>query len=233
MADLGCTVVVGGTAGVGLAVATAVAAQGDEVVICGRSRTRAEQTAQRIGPRVRGLAVDLAEPARIAAALSGICQVRNLVLTAIERDRNTIAAYDIEAATRLTTLKLVGYTEVVHALAPKIVSDGAVVMVGGLAMARPYPGSTTVSTVNGAISALVRTLAVELAPIRANAIHPSLIGDSPYWTPNADLLEAVRARVPTHRLVTTDDVVHAVLFLLANRSMNGTNLLIDGGELLG
>lgn len=232
MSDSASVVIVGGSSGVGLALGQAWAKRGEEVVVCGRSVERTRAAAALLGPRARPVTLDLTRPAELASALSDVGRVRQLVITAIDRDRNTVADYDLEAATRLVTLKLVGYTELVHVLAPRMTPDASIVLFGGLAMQRPYPGSTTVTTVNGGISALVRTLAVELAPIRVNAVHPTVIGDSPYWAGNAALLEAVRARVPTHRLVTTEDVVDAVLFLAGNGSMNGVNLPIDAGELL-
>jgi len=92
------------------------------------------------------------------------------------------------------------------------------------------PGSTTVTTVNGGISSLIRTLAIELAPIRFNAIHPGIVGDSPYWSNKP--LGAVLARTPTGRLTTMADVVDASVFLLENRAINGVNLYVDGGWML-
>jgi NAD(P)-dependent dehydrogenase (short-subunit alcohol dehydrogenase family) len=110
---------------------------------------------------------------------------------------------------------------------------GAVVLFGGRAKDRPYPGSTMVSTVNGAMMGLAHSLAVELAPVRCNAIHPGIVGDSPYWSAKGDpALEPVRDRTPGRRLVTMADVVGAVVFLLENPAVNGVNLDVDGGWLL-
>ena len=78
-------------------------------------------------------------------------------------------------------MKLVGYTETVHTLLDRLSDDSSIVLFGGRAKDRPYPGSTTVTTVNGGISAMIRTLAIQLAPIRINAIHPGIVGDSPFW----------------------------------------------------
>jgi NAD(P)-dependent dehydrogenase (short-subunit alcohol dehydrogenase family) len=104
---------------------------------------------------------------------------------------------------------------------------------GGGAKDRPYPGSTTVSTVNGGVLGLTRTLAIELAPIRVNSIHPGIVSDSPFWIEKPpDVLEGFRTRTPTGRLCTMDDIVEAVLFLLENRAMNGVDLRIDGGWLI-
>ncbi|HEX6844245.1 MAG TPA: SDR family oxidoreductase, partial [Actinomycetota bacterium] len=75
-----------------------------------------------------------------------------------------------------------------------------------------------------------RTLAVELAPIRCNAIPPGIVGDTPFW--EGKPLDHVIARTPTGRLVTTDDVVDATEFLLENRGVNGVNLYVDGGWML-
>jgi NAD(P)-dependent dehydrogenase (short-subunit alcohol dehydrogenase family) len=111
--------------------------------------------------------------------------------------------------------------------------DGAIVLFGGLARDRPYAGSTTVTTVNGGVTGMVHTLAVELAPLRVNALHPGVVGDSPYWAQKPpEVLERLRARTPIGRLVTIADVVGAAVFLLENRGVNGTNLILDGGWLL-
>ncbi|TDE02229.1 SDR family NAD(P)-dependent oxidoreductase [Jiangella asiatica] len=223
-------VVVGGTSGIGRELAARRAAAGDDVVITGRDAERTAKVAAEIGDRVRGVAVELSDPAGIAAALAVIDRLDHLVVAAIDRDENTAADYDFSRAARLVTLKLVGYTEVIHALLPRLSRDGAVVLFGGQARDRPYPGSTTVSTINGGVGGLVHTLAVELAPIRVNAIHPGIVGDSPYW--RGKRLDAVRARTPGGRLPTMADVADAVDFLLRNGSVNGVNLSVDNGWLL-
>ena len=224
-------VVVGGTAGIGLEIARHYADAGDRVTLTGRDADRAAAAAREISGDATGLAFDLAEPHGIAAALAGIDAVDGLVLSAIERDVNKVSDYDIDLALRLVTLKLVGYTEVVHTLRSRFAPDSAIVMFGGLALQRPYPGSTTVTTVNGGVIGLMHALLVELAPIRVNVIHPGFVGDSPYWR-DRDLSWAI-ARTPCGRLATTADIVDAVAFLLRNPAVNGVSLNVDGGTLLG
>jgi NAD(P)-dependent dehydrogenase (short-subunit alcohol dehydrogenase family) len=228
----GTVVVIGGTQGLGLEVARHYADQGREVVLSGRDPARAQAVAAEVGGKAKGIGVDLAEPAQLAERLAGIERVAYLVLAAIERDENRVNAFDVPSATRLATLKMVGNTEAVHVLAPRMDPEGSVVLFGGRAKDRPYPGSTMVSAVNGGITGLVSSLAVELAPIRCNAIHPGIVGDSPYWSAKEGALAAVRDRTPTRRLTTMQDVVGAVVFLLENRSVNGVNLHVDGGWLL-
>jgi NAD(P)-dependent dehydrogenase (short-subunit alcohol dehydrogenase family) len=233
MPDPGCVVVVGGTSGLGLEVARHYAERGREVVLSGRDQQRAAAVAADLGGKASGIALDLARPAELADRLAGVGRVGYLVLAAIERDENRVREFDLEGATRLAILKLVGYAEAVHVLAPRIEDDGSLVLFGGRAMDRPYPGSTMVSTVNGGVTGLVHSLAVELAPVRCNAIHPGIVGDSPYWSAKGEpALQPVRDRTPSRRLVTMEDVVDAVVFLLENRSVNGVNLHVDGGWLL-
>jgi NAD(P)-dependent dehydrogenase (short-subunit alcohol dehydrogenase family) len=223
--------VVGGTAGIGLEIARYYAEAGHRVTLTGRDADRAAAAAKEVGGDTTGLALDLAAPKDIAPALAGIDAVDSLVLAAIERDVNTVTDYDIDRAVRLVTIKLVGYTEVVHTLRPRLAPDAAIVIFGGLAKERPYPGSTTVTTVNGGIATLVHTMVLELAPIRVNAIHPAFVGDSPYWR-DRDLSHVV-ARTPCGQLPCMADIVDAVAFLLRNPAVNGVNLNVDGGWLLG
>jgi NAD(P)-dependent dehydrogenase (short-subunit alcohol dehydrogenase family) len=228
----GTVVVVGGTRGLGREVAEFYAGQGRDVVVTGRDAAGAEACAGEIGGSTRGVGLDLADPHAIAGAHAGVDNVEYLVLAAIERDANTVKDYDIDAALRLVTLKLVGYTEVVHTLVPHFGEGAAVLIFGGLARDRPYPGSTTVTTVNGGVTGLVRTLVIELAPTRVNALHPAIVGDSPQWRDMpSERFEALVQRTPTGRLVTMSEVVDASRFLLENQAINGINLPVDGGWL--
>jgi NAD(P)-dependent dehydrogenase (short-subunit alcohol dehydrogenase family) len=223
------TLIVGGTRGLGRQLALRYAQRGQNVVITGRDRDSATSVAGEIGGSTRAAAVDLTDPEGIAAALGDIGEVDHVVLAAIERDSNTVRDYDVGRALRLATLKLVGYTEVLHCLHSKMHDRTSVLLFGGLAKDRPYPGSTTVTSVNGAVTTMVRTFATELAPVRVNALHPGVVGDSPAWIQAAEMLEQVKARTPTGRLVTMDQVTDAAMFLLENDAVNGVNLAVDGG----
>jgi NAD(P)-dependent dehydrogenase (short-subunit alcohol dehydrogenase family) len=225
-------IVIGGTQGLGKELARLLAERGESVILTGRDRARADAIAGEIGRGARGLAVNLARPQEIGVALRDVGEVKHVVIAAIERDANTVREYNVERAIKLSTLKLVGYTEVVHVLAPRLAPDASIVLFGGLAKDRPYPGSTTVTTVNGAVSSMVRTMALELAPVRVNAIHPGIIGDTPEWAGKQEALERTMARTPTRRLATMRDVAGATLFLLDNQGVNGINLHVDGGWLL-
>jgi NAD(P)-dependent dehydrogenase (short-subunit alcohol dehydrogenase family) len=226
----GAVLIVGGTGGLGRELAHHYLEKGREVIITGRDAANAQAVASELGSGAKGLGFDLGRPETIAAALGEVGAVDKLVLSAIDRDNNPVREYNIDGARNLATMKIVGYTETVHTLIPKLSDESAVVLFGGRAKDRPYPGSTTVTAVNGAVSTMITTLAIELAPIRFNAIHPGIVGDSPFW--EGKQLDGILARTPTGRLATMEDVVDATVFLLENRSVNGINLYVDGGWLL-
>jgi NAD(P)-dependent dehydrogenase (short-subunit alcohol dehydrogenase family) len=227
-------VIIGGTSGICRRLAEVYASNGRRVVISGRDLERTSAVAASVaGPgTVSACALDLSSPEDISVCLGGVGAVDRLVIGAVDRDENSVKDYDVARAIRLVTLKLVGYTEVVHSLLERLTPDASILLFGGLALRRPYPGSTTVTTVNGGVTGLVHTLAVELAPIRVNGIHPGIVGDSPYWVDKQAALEATIARTPIGRTVTMDEVANASLFLLENGGMNGVNLDVDGGWLL-
>jgi NAD(P)-dependent dehydrogenase (short-subunit alcohol dehydrogenase family) len=224
--------IVGGTHGIGLEVARRYAGEAWSVIVAGRDGSHAKSMAAEIGGDTRGIALDLSEPEAVAGALTDLDTVDHIVLSAIIRDTNTIADYDIAAARYLAIMKIVGYTAVVSALRDRLAQDGSVVLFGGRAKDRPYPGSTTVSAVNGGISGMVRTLALQLAPRRVNAIHPGIVADSPYWSEKDDYIAKIREATPTGRNVAIADIIDGVDFLIRNRSANGIDLYIDGGWLL-
>ena len=231
MANGGAVVVVGGTSGIGEAIARHYAEAGRRVYVSGRDQGRADTTAERIGGDSHGLAVDLSEPAGIAAGLSSVeGPVDYLVIPAVLRDQNNVKEFQLEGAIALATLKLVGYPETIHQLLDRMHDESAIVLFGGLAKEKPYPGSTTVTSVNGGVEKMLNTIALEIAPIRINAVHPGIVLDSPYWDGKDAVREAVLARTPTGRPLLTEHVVDSVRFLLENPSANGINIHLDGGH---
>lgn len=232
MANEGAVVVIGGTSGIGEQIAKHYADAGRRVYVSGRDQGRADEAAGRIGGDTRGLAVDLSQPEGIAGGLASIeGPVAYLVIPAVLRDSNNVKEFNIEGASALALLKLVGYPETVHQLLDRMTDESSIVLFGGLAKERPYEGSTTVTSVNGGVEKMLNTLVLEIAPIRVNAVHPGLVLDSPFWDNKDAVREAVLARTPTGRPVLTEHIVDATRFLLENPSANGINLEIDGGHM--
>lgn len=226
----GEAVVVGGSDGIGRVLAQALAARGESVVVAGRSLERVQSAASEIGSSCRGLALDLTRLDDGLEELDTVETVSALILTAAEPNENSVAEFDPAAAGRLAGIKLTGYTAAIAALAPRFDAASTILMFGGNAKDRPYPGSTTLTTINAGLAALTRALAIELAPVRVNTVHPGVVSDSPAWRDApAEFLNQVREGTPTNRLTIMDDVVDACLFALSNQAINGANITVDGG----
>ncbi len=232
MSNDAAVLVVGGTRAIGLELVKHYLAAGQPVVLSGQSQASVDEAVATVNASagsLRGVAFDLAQPETIGAALADVGPVRRLALVAIDRDHNSTKEYDLARAIRLVTLKLVGYTQVVAALRDRLTVDASVLLFGGMAKERPYPGSTTVTTVNGGVVGLTRTLVEELRPIRVNSIHPGVVGDSPYWAEKPAAIERYSSETPLGRLVTMAEIVDAATFLLENTAVNGVDLIVDGG----
>lgn len=227
----GSVVVIGASSGIGESIAQHYADEGRTVYVSSRDQGRADEAAARIGGDTHGLAVDLSKPETIGESLKPVeGPVDYLVIPAVERDRNQVKEFNIEGASTLALIKVVGYPETVHQLLDRMHDDSAIVLFGGLAKERPYVGSTIVTTVNGAVTTMVATLTLEIGPIRVNALHPGIVLDTWYWEGNDTMRKNVLDNTPTGRPVLKAHIVDAVRFLLENPSMNGTNLIVDGGH---
>lgn len=229
----GTVVIAGATNSLGKSIAKHYVDRGHRVVVSSRKMERAEALAKELGGESVPVAFDLAEPHTIAPALSGVDDVLHVVLMGLYRDDNKVREYNFEEAIKLVTLKLVGYTECVHALHSKMRENASILIFGGLAKDQPYPGSTTITTVNGAMASLINSLAIELSPIRANAIHPGQVGDSPAWMAKPkEVIDNLKSRTAMGRLVTIAEITDAAVFLLENGGVNGVNLRVDGGRMM-
>ncbi len=231
--------IVGGASGIGLALSEATHALGARVTLTSRGAEHAAEAAASIGAEVTGLALDLLNSASITAAFAGEAPIDHLVLVPVHPGDITVTNFDRVEAARAAQLKILGFLETIHAALPRLKPTSSITLFGGIAKARPYPGSTIISTVNAGLLGMMRTLALELAPIRVNTISPGLVGDSPRWAKRANIpqvaqmLEGMAARTPARRVADMADVAHAVFFLMDNRAVNAIDLELDGGARLG
>jgi NAD(P)-dependent dehydrogenase (short-subunit alcohol dehydrogenase family) len=224
-------VVIGGTKGLGFEIARVAVGHGARVTLTGRDDTVAKQRAHELGERAVGAACDLTDWESIERLFDGIDVVDHLVLTALDRDFNTITDFRPDDCARTALMKTVGYATAVSKALPKFSEDASVVLFSGLSMWRPVPGSTTISMANAGIIGLVNSLALEIAPVRVNALTPGVVGGTAAVDDadpvRADWFEAMRQRTPAKRLPTQADIVDAALFLMSCQGINGANLVID------
>lgn len=228
-------VITGGSSGIGLAVAQMVIARGGQTVLIGRSQEKLDAAASTLGPAATTLALDVTDERAVAAAFAQLGSFEHLVTAAAGTARGTVVELEVGVARALFESKYWGQYHCVKYGAPQLAPTGSVVLFSGWISRKPMLGTSTLAAVDAAIEALARTLALELAPVRVNAITPGMI-DTPLWsarlTPEQQRAHfaAVAATLPVGRFGTAEDVAHAVLFLLENGFTTGTVLDIDGGQ---
>ena len=227
-------VVFGGGSGVGLAAARLAASKGASVVIAGRDdQGSLASVAKEFG--AESAVVDGKNVADVNAFFDGLGAFDHLVLTAGATNRGGSFLDDITDEKFRATFDGKFWVQVTaaHAGARHVRKGGSVTFFSGGASRKAMPGMTNIAAVNGALDAIVPTLAVELAPTRVNSISPGTLRTT-YWagTPEAQL-EQVFGRMakalPAGRVGTADDIARAVLFLVESPFVTGTTLAIDGG----
>jgi NAD(P)-dependent dehydrogenase (short-subunit alcohol dehydrogenase family) len=225
--------VIGRGSGIARAVCLAARDAGAKVVAAGRSQ-------EALGSAYGGEAgitvetVDVTDEASIAALGERLGRLDHAVSTASSRARGRIADLDRNAVRLSFDTKVIGPLMLAKHLAPRMASDGSLVIFSGSAATKVAVGTLAVAITNGAADVLARSLALELAPVRVNAISPGTI-DTGAWDAlgewgKADYFADIRARNPARRIGTADDIASAVIFALTNTFLTGQTLHIDGGE---
>jgi NAD(P)-dependent dehydrogenase (short-subunit alcohol dehydrogenase family) len=221
--------------GGGLARAATVAARdaGAKVITAGRS-TEALSAAYAGEPGISTESVDLTDEASIAGLAERLGPVDHVISTASARARGRIPDLDRDAVRLSFDTKVIGPLMLAKHLAPRMNEGGSFVIFSGVAASKIAVGTLAVAITNAAADTLARSMALELAPIRVNAISPGVI-DTGAWDAfgeqgKADYFADMSARNPARRIGTTDDIANAVLFALTSTFLTGQTLHIDGGE---
>ena len=224
--------VIGRGSGIARATTFAVLGAGAVVVVAGRDK--AALAAAYDEPHVTAEQVDLTDEASIAALAERVGNVDHVVSTASARARGRLADLTPQAVATSFATKVTGPILLAKHLAQRMPADGSIVLFSGSTARRPVVGMLAVSATNGAVDAVVRALAVELAPIRVNAISPGTVDTGAYDAlgdaQKEQLFAARAANNPAGRIGTPDDIGAAVLFALTNTFLTGTSLGVDGGE---
>jgi NAD(P)-dependent dehydrogenase (short-subunit alcohol dehydrogenase family) len=226
-------VVLGGTAGIGLAVAEQAARE----VVASSQKARVDAALRRLPPGTEGHTVDLrAEPA-VRALFARVGALDHLVYTAGEELLLApIADLDLARARAFFELRYWGALTAVKAARPHLAHDGSIVLTSGAASHRPPPGFAIGASICGAIEALTRALAVELAPIRVNVVTPGFV-DTAMWStmpPGAreQMFRDTAARLPAGRIGAPSDVAEHYAAFMHGRYVTGQALVVDGGGVL-
>jgi NAD(P)-dependent dehydrogenase (short-subunit alcohol dehydrogenase family) len=219
-------VVVGRGSGIARAVALRARAEGARVIVAGRDRERLAE-AYRDEPDVEAVTVDVTDDASIERLAGQVGRLDHLVSTASARARGKLGDLSRDALRKSFDTKVIGPVMLARRLAPQMSENGSLVLFSGVNAFKVNIGYLGVAITNGAVDFLARSLAVELAPIRVNAISPGVI-DTGIW--DAAYLEKQAAENPAGRVGTPGDIASAVLFAMTNSFLTGVTLKVDGGE---
>jgi NAD(P)-dependent dehydrogenase (short-subunit alcohol dehydrogenase family) len=230
-------VIIGGSSGIGLAVAEEAASQGADVVIVSSKAERVQEAIQSIGGNVRGEAVDVFDEKSVESFFPNIGAFDHLVFTAGDSlQLHELADTDLKQARHAFELRYWAALAAVKYGSPHIRKGGSIVLTTGVAGRRPHKGWAVAASVCGTIEALTRALAVELAPIRVNAVSPGVVRTNLWQNMSADereqLFESVGKRLPVGRVGEAHDIAQAYLFLMQEGFSTGQTVVVDGGTVL-
>ncbi|EJC79641.1 dehydrogenase of unknown specificity [Rhizobium leguminosarum bv. trifolii WSM2297] len=233
-------IIVGGSSGMGLALAMRLLDEGASVTIAGRSADRLAAACRQLGerPKLATKVVDISREEEVAALFQESGPVDHIVSTAadIEGAYQLLPSIDLAAAQRVVESKFYGPLLLAKYGANHLPPSGSITFTSGVAAYRPAARGSVVAAVNAALEGLVRAIAVELAPIRVNAVSPGWV-DTPIWNFVAGdakhaTLEAMAQRLPAGRVGQPGDIADAIRFLIGNGFTTGTILHVEGGHRL-
>jgi len=230
-------VVLGGTSGIGLATAKAAAGRGAEVTVVSRRPASVEAALAGLPPGTSGRAADLTDADQMRRLLTGLGRIDHLVFTAGEPlALMSMDTLDLEQAREFFALRYFGALCAVREAIPHLRPGGSITLTTGIAAHRPGPGWAVAASICGAVESLTRALAVELAPIRVNAVSPGVVR-SPLWASMTEesrdrLYRDTAASIPAGRVGEVDDIAQAYLFCLTQPFATGSILTVDGGAVL-
>ena len=226
-------VVIGGSSGIGLAVAQAVATAGARVVIGSRSQQSVERAVETLPAGATGRTIDVTSSDSVAEFFTVIGPFDHLVYTAGDAlVRGTITEYDPRNAAKFFDVRLFRALDAVRLALPLLSPTGSITLTSAAAAFRGGAGRLLGSTVSGAVITAAKSLAVELAPIRVNVVAPG-VTRTPLWSGAPDqLLEQLGAATLLGRVAEPADAAKAYLGLIEQDYVTGNVAVLDGGSIL-
>jgi NAD(P)-dependent dehydrogenase (short-subunit alcohol dehydrogenase family) len=231
--------IVGGGSGIGFSVAQACLEEGARVVVASSDAKRVQAAADRLGAGASGVRLDLRSEPEIAGFFAEAQPFDHIVTTAGDWGGGwgmNLATAELDAAKRSFDVRFWGALLLAKHGAPKLTAGGSLTLTDGMIAHKPMKGAAVSSAMAGAIEHLTRALAVELAPLRVNAVCPGLIRSGIWDRIPEDQRDAQLAAMTKHLLLprvgTTSEAAEAYLYLLHGSYTTGQVLYVEGGAAL-
>ncbi len=229
-------VVVGGSSGMGLAVAQLAFELGAEVTLTSRNLEKATAAAASIAATVKGLALDVDDEQAVNAFFKSFSSIDHIYIAAGSTKLGSVTDGVLEEAMQSFNTRILGNLRVVRAVSNKINTTGSITFTGGVSTDRPIAGAWVSGLGTASAEQLARVLVMELPHIRFNAVSPGYT-DTPMWDAimgdnKASILASVAEKLPVKKIATPQEVASAVVFLMSNASVTGEVIHIDGGQRL-
>ena len=228
--------VIGGSSGIGFAVAEGAVADGARVVIGSSTSTKVEAAVARLGPAASGMVVDVSEEAGIEAFFTALGAFDHLVFTAGDWGPrlapNPIAQLDVAAASEGLKVRFWGALLCIKHAHPHISAKGSITLTDGLLALLPMKGLPLPTAFGGATQHLVRGLAVDLAPVRVNSVCPGLVLTEHLANWPAEMISQITGRQPLPRGAEPAEAAQAYLYLMRGGYTTGQVMVVDGGATL-
>jgi len=225
-------VIVGGSAGIGLKIAEQLTMAGAKPIIVGRTAEKIAQAQKKLTSDTSVYQLDASNEQDVIKFFEEIGQFDHLISTIkhphVSGEFGSSSTADLKKA--FDTKFWGQHNLVMHGL-KYINAEGSFILTSGIASRRSYPGFSATAAINGAIESLVKSLSVEIAPLRINAVCPGFIERFSDDKQRLATVNKLGANLPLRRLGSQNETATAYLFLLQNRYSTGSIIDIDGGEL--
>ena len=221
--------VIGGSSNLGLAAARRLSESGREVTIAGRDESRLEAAATSLGG-VDTAVLDVTDPEAVADLFSAQAPFDHVVVTAATLPYGPFLQSSEQDVRPAFDSRVWGAYNVARHGAARLAERGSMTFFSGIINEAPVPGTAMTAASCGAIEALTRSLAVELAPLRFNTIAPGYIGQDREDPVAEQAAEHLRNALPARRIGRPEDVALAVEYVIGNGFVTGTTLQVNGGH---
>jgi NAD(P)-dependent dehydrogenase (short-subunit alcohol dehydrogenase family) len=227
--------IVGGSSGIGLAVAEQALAAGAKVTIASRSAAKLESAARELGRNIETAVLDTADEAGVEAFFSNSGTWDHIVISAAQTPTGPVRKLSLADAKLAMDSKFWGAYRV--ARAARFSERASLTFISGFLSERPSASSVLQGAINSALESLGRGLALELSPVRVNSVSPGLI-DTPLWSKMDEagrqaMFDKVAGSLPAKTIGQPSDIANAVIFAMTTPFATGSTIRVDGGGAIG